>query len=73
MHIEPLNLSRQPPSVQATLASDGVSWRIVCPHCHMVHVHGADEGHRAAHCEKGTKNKEQGYVLVAPHDQQEPA
>lgn len=68
MQIEPFNPNHQPPTVRATLAADGESWRIVCPLCHMVHVHGAQEGHRAAHCDKGTKHKELGYVVLAPQE-----
>ena len=68
MQIQTFNTTRQPPTVRATLAADGVSWRITCPLCHTVHVHGAGDGHRAAHCEKGTRHKEVGYILLAPLD-----
>ena len=71
MQIEPHIPNRQAPTVRATLAADGQSWRIVCPLCHTVHVHGAQEGHRQPHCDKGTRHRELGYVVLAPVDHNE--
>ena len=68
MHAQPYNPDRQPPLVRAVLAADGVNWRITCPHCQTIHVHGTGEGHRQAHCLKGTPHRELGYVLLGPAD-----
>ncbi|WP_281915556.1 hypothetical protein [Caldimonas thermodepolymerans] len=61
--------TKQPPTVQATWTSDGTSYRITCPHCFRVHVHGPQPGHRAAHCEPGTPGKVLGYFIEPPADQ----
>jgi hypothetical protein len=37
------------PTLRATPDGDG-GWRVWCPHCRRDHIHGAGEGHRAAHC-----------------------
>lgn len=58
------------PNVQAHRTANGINWRITCPHCHHVHVHGAGggSGHRVAHCEPGTPGKSLGYYLLPPVD-----
>lgn len=55
-----------PPTVRAVWTSTRTAWRINCPHCFAVHVHGAQAGHKAAHCEPGTPGKTLGYVIEAP-------
>lgn len=62
---------RTPPTVQAAWTSTGTSWRIVCPHCFRVHVHGTGPGHRVAHCEPGTTGKYLGYFITPPEEAKE--
>lgn len=57
---------RDIPTVQASWSTDGTLYRIVCPHCHRIHVHGPQPGHKAAHCEPGTPGKVLGYILIGP-------
>lgn len=65
------NTTRMPPSVQATWTSAGTGYRINCPHCYQVHVHGPQAGHKAAHCPAGTPGKVLGYFLEPPIDHKE--
>lgn len=60
------NTDRTIPTVQAAWTTTGSGYRINCPHCFSVHVHGPQPGHRVAHCEPGTPGKELGYYIVEP-------
>jgi hypothetical protein len=54
------------PAVDATLTTRNgrPSFRFDCPHCRRPHYHGAEEGHRAAHChDPASPYAETGYVL----------
>lgn len=47
-----------------TAAPDGRGHLIFwCAYCDQPHIHGAEEGHRVAHCGKPTPYTETGYVL----------
>lgn len=35
---------------------------VICPHCNEIHVHGAIEGHRVAHCTYLNKNLNDYYI-----------
>jgi hypothetical protein len=41
-------------------------WKVWCPHCRAYHHHGAEEGHRVAHCSSGPYETS-GYMNVR-HD-----
>jgi hypothetical protein len=59
------------PTVDVTLTTrNGVpAFRFDCPHCRRPHYHGAEEGHRAAHCHDRTSPyRDVGYVLVLRTD-----
>ena len=44
--------------------NDGVHFKFYCIWCGREHLHGRGEGHRVAHCDKGSPYKEDGYYLV---------
>jgi hypothetical protein len=71
MQVELHTAQRKPPTVQAVLTSNGTGYRILCPHCYSIHVHGPQPGHKAAHCQPGTPGKELGYVLIGPAGERE--
>ena len=53
---------------------DAPTYRFHCPYCLVTHVHGAQDGHRTAHCHTVNRNgspvysplKAKGYWLVGP-------
>jgi hypothetical protein len=38
-------------------------WRFWCPFCKKWHYHGAEPGHRVAHCGSDSPFRETGYIL----------
>jgi hypothetical protein len=38
-------------------------WRFFCRHCQTHHYHGADPGHRVAHCSAPSPYRDTGYIL----------
>jgi hypothetical protein len=54
-----------PPVVHADgeLELDGTKvWTVPCPRCGRQHLHGAQPGHRLAHCGRGA------YVILPPKE-----
>jgi hypothetical protein len=39
-------------------------WRFWCPYCARYHDHGAEPGHRVAHCTTESPLKDGGYELL---------
>lgn len=50
-------------SAQNLNPSDPVVFTFWCPFCAVWHQHSASNGHRTAHCGKGSPFHESGYVL----------
>lgn len=67
------NTPRTIPTVQATYTTNGTGYRVMCPHCFSVHVHGPQAGHKVAHFDPGTPGKSVGYFIKPPLDEQEVA
>lgn len=45
------------------------SWKIICPFCGQVHLHGKGEGHRVAHCDgRKARSAVRGGVTYRPQD-----
>ena len=63
--------TRTPPTVQAAWTTAGTGYRITCPHCFHVHIHGPQVGHKVAHCAPGTPGKSLGYFIEPPNDHEE--
>ena len=60
-------LLKAAPELQAERNAEH-QWRVWCRYCKCYHYHGAEPGHRRAHCLKRTPYTETGYVLLAPID-----
>jgi hypothetical protein len=53
----------EPPVLLAYPTERG-NWRVWCSHCNRWHLHGAEPGHRAAHCiVPGSPYRPGGYIL----------
>ena len=52
----------------AILCNDVSRWLVWCRYCQLWHRHGAQEGHREAHCTETTPYTATGYNLVYAGD-----
>jgi hypothetical protein len=51
------------PTLAGYISADGRYVYVLCEYCERLHTHSAGDGHRVAHCDRGTPYRDAGYYI----------